>query len=75
MMVVASAERRTLNVPEWARWLGISPSQAYEEARLTGAIAGVPVIRIGSRVVVSRELAERVLAGNDLQPAEPTVSR
>lgn len=62
-MEVITAERRTLNVPEFARWLGISSSQAYEEARLTDAIAGVPVIRVGARVLVSRELAERVLVG------------
>jgi|GEM_PF-3168686 len=63
-MQTITPERRTLNVPEWASWLGISPSQAYEEARLTGAIAGVPVIRVGNRIVVSRELAERVLSGD-----------
>lgn len=73
-MQMATAERRTLNVPEWARWLGISPSQAYEEARLTGAIAGVRVIRVGHRVVVSRELAERVLAGADLPVIESEIA-
>ena len=71
-MQAATAERkRTLNVPEWACWLGISQSEAYEQARLTGAIAGVPVIRVGKRVVVSRELAERVLAGTDALSSDP----
>ncbi len=67
-------KRRTLNVPEWASWLGISASQAYEEARQTGAIAGVPIIRVGNRVVVSRELAERVLAGKTIATDDPAMS-
>jgi len=62
-MQASTVERRTLDIPEFARWLGISRSQGYAEAR-KGSVAGVPVIRIGTRLVVPRDLAEHVIAGH-----------
>jgi excisionase family DNA binding protein len=44
-------ERLTVTVPEAGRILGISRGQAYEMAR-TG---GIPVIRLGKRLVVPRK--------------------
>ncbi len=44
-------ERLTVTVPEAGRILGISRGQAYEMAR-TG---GIPVVRLGKRLVVPRK--------------------
>lgn len=57
------SERATYSVPEWAKRLGISKQLAYQHARASGEIAGVPVICIGKRMVLSREAADRVLRG------------
>lgn len=54
--------RLTYDVPEFARLLGVSRTFAYAEAR-KGSIGGVRVIRIGSRMVVPRVAADRVLRG------------
>ena len=43
----------TLTIPEAASLLGVSRNTAYEQAK-TGAIAGVPVIRVGVRLVLPR---------------------
>jgi excisionase family DNA binding protein len=43
----------TLSVPQVAELLGISRNSAYEAAR-TGEIAGVPVIKVGRRLLVPR---------------------
>jgi excisionase family DNA binding protein len=55
-------ERRTYDVEEAARLLGIGRTAAYEAAR-DGEIAGVRVIRIGRRMLVPREALDRVLRG------------
>lgn len=52
--------RKTMTVEEWAREAGISRGSAYEAVRL-GQAPGV--IRIGRRVVISREAWGAVLAG------------
>lgn len=39
----------TLTIPEVAELLGIARNTAYSVARRDGAIAGVPVIRVGER--------------------------
>ena len=57
-----SAEARTVTVEEAAARLGISRTCAYEHAR-QGAIAGVPVVRVGKRMLVLREPLERLLSG------------
>ena len=57
-------ERRTIDVRTFAQWLGISDSHAYAEARERGHIAGVPVIKIGHRLVLNRELAERAIVAS-----------
>ncbi len=54
--------RKTYSVRQWAALLGVSPGFAYQQAK-TGNIAGVPVIRVGTRMVVPREVADRVLRG------------
>jgi excisionase family DNA binding protein len=52
--------RRTLTVTEAARELGISKDTAYGACR-----AGtLPAIRIGRRVIISREVLDRVLAAS-----------
>lgn len=60
--------RRTLTIPEVAEALGLARSTAYELAA-TNRLP-VPIIRIGRRVVVSRERLERLLAG-DLISEQP----
>lgn len=42
----------TLTVPEAARLLGVGRNLAYEIAARDGEIAGVPVIRVGRRLLV-----------------------
>ncbi len=53
-------QSRTMSVEEAADELGIGRTTAYMAAR-NGTLPGV--IRIGRRVVVSREAIERLLAG------------
>lgn len=43
----------TVTVTEAAELLGISRNTAYEEAK-TGELAGVPVIRVGRRLLIPR---------------------
>jgi hypothetical protein len=47
--MVAVSTTRTITVEAFAAELGISKTLAYEQAR-TGAIAGVPVLRVGRRL-------------------------
>lgn len=62
---------RTLTVEEAAHELGISRNLAYEQAR-SGRIAGIPVLRVGRRLLVPRAALDRVLSGEsaytDAQP-------
>ncbi len=51
--------RRTLTVPEAGAQLGLSRNSAYEAAR-TGDL---PTIRIGRRLLVSKAVLDRMLAG------------
>ena len=60
-METSRAERRTLTIPEVAARLGIARSTAFALAKRDAL--PVPVIRLGRRLVVSRELIERLLAG------------
>ena len=55
------SERATATIPEFARRFGIARSTAYELAKRDGL--PVPVIKLGRRLVVSREVMERLLAG------------
>jgi excisionase family DNA binding protein len=54
--------RRTYSIDEVAQLLGISRNRAYVAARENSL--PVPVIRIGRRMVVSRDALDRLLAGN-----------
>lgn len=53
-------ERQTLKIEEAARRLGINRSTAYDLARRDKL--PVPVIRLGRRMVVSRQALDAVLA-------------
>jgi excisionase family DNA binding protein len=64
-------ERRTVTLSEAAKLLGIGRSTAYEQAR-TGAIVGVPVLRVGRRQFLSRTAIERVLDAKAPEPREPS---
>jgi excisionase family DNA binding protein len=44
----------TLTVPEAAKLLGIGRNLAYQIAADEGELAGVPIIRVGRRMVVPR---------------------
>ena len=55
-------EARTYSVAQVGQLLGISRTFAYEQAK-TGNIAGIPVIRLGTRMVVPREPVDRLLRG------------
>ena len=54
-------ERATVTIPEFARRFGIARSTAYALAEREAL--PVPVIRLGRRMVISRELMDRLLAG------------
>jgi excisionase family DNA binding protein len=62
-------EKATLTIEEVAVRLGIARSTAFALAKRDAL--PVPVIRLGRRVVVSRDLIERVLAGESIRG--PTV--
>ena len=47
----------TITVGEYAKILGISRGLAYSLAREEGTINGVPIIRLGKRMVLSRKRA------------------
>ena len=53
------SERKTYNIEEVGRLLGIGRNQAYEAAR-SGQI---PTIKIGKRLLVPKVAIERMLAG------------
>ena len=57
------ATRKTVDLPEACAWLGISRSHGYNLA--ASDEFPVPVIRLGRRIVVSREALE-VLLGTEL---------
>ncbi len=57
-------ERGTVTLPEFAERYGISRSAAYDLAA-RGALP-IPVIALGKRRVLSRELMERLLAKEEL---------
>lgn len=54
-----AVERQTVNMPDAFRMLGISRPVGYELARRDEL--PVPVIRLGSRMVVSKRALEAVL--------------
>jgi len=56
-----TSERLTINLPEFARLAGISKNQAYKLA--TTNSLGVPVIRLGKRIVLPRRAAMALLEG------------
>ena len=56
------SERATATIPEFARRFGIARSTAYELAKRDAL--PVPVIKLGRRLVVSREVMDRLLAGD-----------
>ena len=58
-------ERATLTIEEVAALLGIARSTAFALAKRDAL--PVPVIRLGRRMVVSRELIERLLAGKSTE--------
>jgi hypothetical protein len=61
-MEATRLEPLTLTVEEAAAMIGVGRTLAFETVRTTGAIAGVPVLRVGRRVLVPRAPLERVLS-------------
>jgi predicted DNA-binding transcriptional regulator AlpA len=57
-------ERGTITLPEFAKRYGISRSAAYDLA--ARGVLPIPVISLGKRRVLSRELVERLLCGEEL---------
>ena len=52
-------ERKTYNVEEAGRLLGIGRNQAYEAAKL----GQIPTIKIGKRLLVPKAALDRILNG------------
>jgi excisionase family DNA binding protein len=59
-MVAEKQTKRTVNLDEWAREVGVGRSMAYELAR-KGQIPGL--LKLGTRYLVSRAALERMLEG------------
>jgi hypothetical protein len=59
-----ATERRALSLEETADLLGVSKWLIYKQAQTHNAVCGVPVLRIGRRVLVPRDALERVLNGS-----------
>ena len=55
--------RLTVTIPEFARLAGISKNQAYALAATDSL--GVPIIRLGRRMVLSRKAVLVLLSGQD----------
>lgn len=51
----------TLDIVEVAAILGVSKSHCYQTVLEEGAVAGIPVIRVGSRIKVPAEPLRRLL--------------
>ncbi len=71
--MVATSTSRTLTVEEAALELGISRQLAYEQAR-GGHIGGIPVLRIGRRMLIPRAALDRALEGIEIQHESPDVA-
>jgi len=68
-MDISQSARRTLTIPEVAQVLGLARSTAY--AMAANDRLPLPVIRLGRRMVVSRDLLERLLAGEVVGTSGP----
>jgi hypothetical protein len=64
-MTSTNMEQQTADVKEAAQRCGISAALAYREIRATGKLAGVPIIRVGRRMVVPLAGLRRVLGQDD----------
>jgi hypothetical protein len=62
-MSALHTNRRALSLEETAELLGVSKWLVYKQAQTHNAVCGVPVLRIGRRVLVPRDGLERVLNG------------
>lgn len=66
----------TLSIPFGGRVLGVSRTVAYDEVKKTGKLAGVAVIRVGSRLRIPTVPFEAALGIDvadylDDEPAQP----
>ncbi len=60
----SNPERQTMNLTELARLLGVSRSSVYAEAR-GGTVAGLPVIKVGHRMLIARSAVNRLFTSTD----------
>ena len=82
MWVTMKANHTTVTIPEAAELLGVSRNLAYTLAR-QGELAGIPVLRLGRRMVLPRARLEAQLGlrpalgldseqeGTNAQPTKP----
>lgn len=68
-------DRLTVTAAELATILGISDNLVYKEAKENGAVAGIPAIPVGRRVVFSREQVDRRLRGEPIYQRLPEPTR
>lgn len=69
MQALPPPERRTVSVEDAAQILGIGRTTAYKMVRR----GEIPALRFGTRVVISREVLDRLLAG-EAPPPRPRPS-
>lgn len=55
------AQKLTYTVTELSAMLGISADSVRREAHALGQVAGIPAIRVGTRVVFARALVDAML--------------
>lgn len=58
---MVTSERLTVTIPEFSKLAGISKNQAYSLAASDSL--GVPIIRLGRRMVLPRQAVLRLLQG------------
>lgn len=68
-------ETITLDVDEAAELLGISRPHCYHTIAETGALAGIPAIRIGSRIKIPAEPMRELLGIPAISETEPRGDR
>ena len=56
---------KTVSIGEAAQILNVSKNTLYAEAAQSGTVAGLPVVRVRNRILVSRKRLENLIDGQE----------
>ena len=56
---------KTVSIGEAAKILNVSKNTLYQEAAESGTVAGLPVVRVRNRILVSRKRLEDLIDGTE----------